>query len=258
MPATNNRTGRARKTSGSITVAPLASTSAPYTRQRNKISGQFAPRLIEMLESAAYRALSLSAHRILSRIEIELGHHAGRDNGRLPITYEDFAAYGIDRHGIAPAINELEALGFIEVTERGRAGNAEFRSPNKFRLTFCPTGVRSGSAPAQGPTHEWRMIETFDVAVSVAKAARKSSRRTKSQCGEIPISGRRNPIENAVRPVRESLTTPEVGIPTSLSIVWRGGGLSIGVDPTLERAGVEKNGSYQNGRSTPKGTDDVA
>jgi hypothetical protein len=234
MPATHDATGRARKTSGSILVAPLATTSAPYIRRRNKIAGQFSPRLIEMLESAAYRALSLSAHRVLSRIEIELGHHAGRDNGRLPVTYEDFEAYGIDRHSIAPAINELEALGFIEVTERGRAGNAEFRSPNKFRLTFCPTGVRSGSAPAQGPTHEWRRIETFEVAASIANLARNSGRKTKTQCGKIPVSVGRTPTEKPALPLGESHTTPKVGNPTSLSIVWGGGEEEVGRGSGLE------------------------
>jgi len=41
-------------------------------RRRNTIPGQFAWRLIEMLESPAYRALTLSAHRILARVEIAL------------------------------------------------------------------------------------------------------------------------------------------------------------------------------------------
>ena len=58
--------------------------------------------------------------------------------GRLPVTYEDFERYGIDRHSIAPAIREAVALGFLEVTERGRAGNAEWRRPNYFRLTYKP------------------------------------------------------------------------------------------------------------------------
>ena len=60
-------------------------------RRKSIISGQFAARLIEMLESPAYRALSESGHRIISRIEIELGHHGGNDNGRLPITFDQFA-----------------------------------------------------------------------------------------------------------------------------------------------------------------------
>ena len=89
-------------------------------RHRNRFDGQFNGRLIEMMESPAYRVLSLSAHRVLDRICIELGHHGGADGTKLPVTYEHFMEYGVHRHAIAPAIRELEALGFIEVTQRGK------------------------------------------------------------------------------------------------------------------------------------------
>jgi hypothetical protein len=82
-------------------------------QRRTKISGQFAARLIEMLESPAFRVLSHSALRVLHRLEIELAHHGGLDNGNLPVTYDDFEEYGIDRHAIAPAIRETVALGFV-------------------------------------------------------------------------------------------------------------------------------------------------
>ena len=52
------------------------------SRRTGKISGQFSARLIEMLESPSFRVLSLSAHRIIDRIEIEHAHHGGKDNGR--------------------------------------------------------------------------------------------------------------------------------------------------------------------------------
>jgi hypothetical protein len=51
------------------------------SKRRNRINCQFAARPIEMLESPAYRVLSLSAHRVITRIEIELAHHGGNDNG---------------------------------------------------------------------------------------------------------------------------------------------------------------------------------
>jgi hypothetical protein len=137
-------------------------------RTNNKIAGQFAPRLIEMLESPAYRVLSGPAHRILSRLEIEHGHHGGHENGRLPVTFENFVAYGMDRHSIAPAIRECVALGFVEVTVQGRAGNAEFRQPNMFRLTY----VFTKDAAA---THDWRQIGTTEGAKALAFAARKAS-----------------------------------------------------------------------------------
>jgi hypothetical protein len=135
-------------------------------RKRNQIDGQFSARLIEMLESPAYRALSLSAHRVLDRICIELAHHGGNDNGKLPVTYEQFVEYGVHRHAVAPAIRELEALGFIEVTQRGRPSAGEFRLPNLFRLT-C---VMCKSTPK--PTHEWRRIRDIETAERLAQIAR--------------------------------------------------------------------------------------
>jgi len=83
----------------------------------------------------------------------------------LPVTYADFESYGIERHAIGPAIREAVALGFLEITEHGRAGNREFRSPNKFRLTFRPPGPDFG-------TNEWRLIPSKKEALKVSRAAR--------------------------------------------------------------------------------------
>src|SRR5262245_27012345 len=74
--------------------------------------------------------------------------------------------YGIDRHAIAPAIRELIALGFIEITEHGRAGNADWRSPNRFRITYKHT-------KDAGPTHEWKRIQTAERARAKAREARE-------------------------------------------------------------------------------------
>lgn len=124
-----------------------------------------------MLEAPAYRVLSLSSHRLLSRLEIEHCRHGGASNGELICTYSDFVAYGIDRHAISPAIREASALGFLRY-EQGRAGNAEFRTPSKFRLTY----LDAGGVPA---TDEWEAIETIECADAIAKAAR-AGRRTHS------------------------------------------------------------------------------
>ncbi len=162
MPRTADATGRTLQRSGSVLVAP--GTTRPH--RRNKIAGQFAWQLIEMLESAAYRVLSLSGRKVLCRLEIEHGRHAGRENGKLPVTYNDFVEYGIERHSVAPAIREVMALGFVEITERGRAGNAEHRTPNKFRMTYRPTDNAAA-------TDEWRRVKTIEEAKTIAKAARQ-------------------------------------------------------------------------------------
>jgi hypothetical protein len=69
-------------------------------KKNNAIDGQWNARTIDMMESPAYRVLSVSAHRVLDRVCIELAHHGGNDNGKLPVTYQDFMAYGIDRQAI--------------------------------------------------------------------------------------------------------------------------------------------------------------
>jgi hypothetical protein len=154
-------------------------------RNRYSIPGQWQSRPIEMLESWAHRALSLSAMRVLDRISVELAHHGGQDNGALPVTYGNFVDYGIDRHAIGPAIRELEALGFIEVTERGRASAGEFRSPNKYRITFQPILKRNRAAIE--PTNEWKAIATQEAARILAKAARDAGERPRHNRRKKPI-----------------------------------------------------------------------
>jgi hypothetical protein len=155
------------------------------SRHKGQISGQFAARLVEMLKSPAYRALSLAAHRVISRVEIELADHGGKDNGKLPVTYDNFQDYGIDRHAIAPAIRQAVALGFLEITRPGRAGNAEWRTPNLFRITYR----HAKGVPGDG-SHEWRRIEDKDAAVSIGKAARnKAAQKTERRWGKSPNLG---------------------------------------------------------------------
>jgi hypothetical protein len=160
---------------------------------RQTIEGQFAPRRIEMLESPAYRVLSLSARKVLDRIEIELAHHGGSDNGKLPVTYENFRHYGMDRDAIAPAIREVAALGFLEITEQGRAGNREFRSPSKYRLTFRHLDRAK-------PTDEWRRVQTMEEAETIAQTARKTAnprprKKSNPSRGKSQVSVGRTPTE---------------------------------------------------------------
>jgi hypothetical protein len=201
-------------------------------KRRNRINERFSIRLTEMLASPAYRALTVSAHRVISRIEIELGHHGGNDNGRLPVTFEDFIEYGIHHNAIAPAIREAEALGFIRVTERGRGGNSEYRQPNKFFLTFAYG--RDGQA--KPPTHDWRKIKTMEEAMEIARAARdnknaQSVQFAKSRAKKIK-NRYRNPVavphpetgsEIAKLPHPESGSAASPPKPVRLSISWGGG-----------------------------------
>jgi hypothetical protein len=173
------------------------------SHRHGRILAQFAPRPIEMISSPAYRALSLSGHRVLSRIEIEFAHHGGEgakrgnENGMLPVTYDDFVVYGVHRAAIAPALREIVALGFIEITEAGRAGNAEYRSPNKFRLTYR-------HMKRAEPTNEWRRITSIEAATMIADRARTA------KTGDAPKQRRkiRAPVPETV-PLPVPETVPE-------------------------------------------------
>lgn len=177
------------------------------------IPGQWVAFSVEMFQSPAWRVLSLSARRVIDRICIEFMAHGGKDNGKLPVRYVDFVEYGIDRDAIAPAIREACALGFLEVTEQGRAGNAEFRRPNLFRLTFPYTDPK---CPA---TNEWKKFSDVMTATYVARMARAAGAETKGNgkhkasknktpVGETPTEvDRGNPDRKNIFPVGETPTT---------------------------------------------------
>lgn len=121
----------------------------PAKRRRGEITEQFVPMVLSLLESDALASLSLAARRCLDRLLIEHMLHAGKENGALPVTYDDFAAFGVRRASIADALRELEAAGLIEFVVRGRGGNREYRKASVFRITFLWT-------PEAEPTDEWR------------------------------------------------------------------------------------------------------
>ena len=120
-----------------------------------------------LMESFALRVLSRAAHLALLRIEIELRRHAGHGNGKLIVTKEQFIEFGIHNDCVAPALRELEALGVIIITERGRGGNAE-RQPNRFRLNYLCGAINDQVAP----TDTWDRFKTIEEAEHVARQAR--------------------------------------------------------------------------------------
>ena len=136
------------------------------TVRRNQIASQFAWLSIEALKSPAYRALSLTGHRVLARIQIEHAHNGGKENGNLIVMHENFHAYGIAFDCIAPGIREVCALGFARITQMGRAGNGEWRRPTKFALTHLPTKDNPKA------TEDWKRIKTVEEATVIARAAR--------------------------------------------------------------------------------------
>lgn len=191
-------------------------------RRRTQIGGQFSAHLIDMLRSPAWCVLSLSARRILDRIEIEHAGHGSTDNGKLPVTFDDFARYGVERHAIAPAIREVVALGFLEVTDVGRAGNAEWRKPSRYRLTYRHTNDAAA-------TDDWKRIASKEDAAAIARMSRGTlPAKNKTPVGETPLnlSG-----ETPLKGTNSSVGKPHYSLSgeTPLpSISWEGSHRSTG------------------------------
>jgi hypothetical protein len=204
-------------------------------RRRNRIAGQFTALLTEMLESPAWRVLSLSARRVLDRVSIELRQHGGHAENGLCVTYDDFQEFGIDRHAIALAIREVVALGFLRIIRQGRAGNREFRAPTLYRPTF-------EMAVDCEPTHEWRRIRTLEQARNIAAAARAPRRPARNR-NPVRVSPPRpvgvSPTENRQNPVGVSPTTMVAFSPTTSDISGgRSGGQALGGANGSGRVGV--------------------
>ena len=125
-------------------------------RKVSRIDGQWIAHRVDMVRSPAFRGLGFVARRILDRIEIEHAEHGGKDNGRLPCTYDDFARWGIRRKSIADGLRELEAFGFIEIVQRGRMAAAGFHIPSHYRLTYLHTKTAR-------PSDEWAKVTDDDI-----------------------------------------------------------------------------------------------
>jgi hypothetical protein len=130
-----------------------------------------------MYESDAYKSLGKVEMKILARIEIELMRHAGKDNGRLICTYDDFAEYGIRRPSITPGLRKLGRVGLLEITQRGRISS--MRNPHHYRLTYLHSYDENGNKIA--PTDEWKKYR-----------AKPQKRRRAQNTGNENVSGTGN------------------------------------------------------------------
>jgi hypothetical protein len=116
---------------------------------------------VKLLESTALRSLDRYGHLMLSRLQVEHCRHAGKENGWLAVTYNQFVEWGVPRRAIKPTINHLVRVGLLVVERRGR-GHAGDGEPSLYRLTY----LKSKFVPVAGspyylePTNDWEKFET--------------------------------------------------------------------------------------------------
>lgn len=128
----------------------------------------------EMLSSPAWIALPDNAMRGIMRIAQEHMAHGGRKNGELPVTWNNFQAYGIRRGSITDAIKAFVALGFVRMAGRGRPTNGRDKgSSSLWTLTWLMT------ADGEAATNDWRRIKSAEDATEKLRSAGVTPERKK-------------------------------------------------------------------------------
>lgn len=104
---------------------------------------------VEVMESRAWRALSINARRVMDRLLLESFCHMGVDNGKLRVSVRQFAECGVAMRFAKGAIAELESAGLIAVTKGVARGSLV--PPNLYRITFHGTLEDDATWTAEKP-----------------------------------------------------------------------------------------------------------
>ncbi len=166
---------------------------------------QWAWLTFNLLQSPAWRALSVNGRLLIDRVLVEHMNQGGSENGNLAVTYADLVAWGIRRNSIAPAISEAIVLGLIEF-EPGRASHISGKGhPNRFRVAWLPTA--NGDLPSTG----WCGFNSLAVAKRAAAEARRLGVDARHRFAKAPLPqtiegcnpGATGPTVSLARPWRQ-------------------------------------------------------
>jgi hypothetical protein len=163
---------------------------------------------LKLMESAAWQAMSLAARKALERLQREHMAHAGRENGRLKVTWSDFERAGVQRRTISETIAELETLGLAMRTFRGRSSHGEDPgAAAMFRLTWLPVIEPNDLRPA---TNEWKRYG--DDLAAAKQSAKVAGQRT------MALRSKRSIVKPSIPAYREDIYssgnggTREIGV----------------------------------------------
>jgi hypothetical protein len=106
-----------------------------------------------MIESWAWSAMSLASRLGVERVMIEHMNHAGRENGSLRVTYDQFHEFGVRRRSVAAAIRAAQALGFLDVAVPGVRAYGSARRPTQYGLPWLPR------ADGTDASNRWKSIK---------------------------------------------------------------------------------------------------
>lgn len=163
-----------------------------------------------MTGSVTYRALGISARRILDFLLFEHASHGGRENGNLGATYRQLERWGVTAADIRKGFEELRATGFVELTRQGarQAGGGE---PSRYALTWLPT--YHGSPLTAPPSHAWlrvldRLYREERATIAAVKAWLKEQTGDHRRIEKRPAQKRgATPHLKVVSPLKREATT---------------------------------------------------
>jgi hypothetical protein len=97
------------------------------------------PHTLELLTSPAWQALDRDGLRAITRLEIEHARHAGKENGRLKVSYDQYhKEAGIRRENIRRTLDWLCSLGLLAITHQGTFAVGGDNA-SEYRLTYLPS-----------------------------------------------------------------------------------------------------------------------
>ncbi len=117
----------------------------------------------ELLNSPAWRCMSLPCRKLLEFLMLEHMTHGGAQNSELFATYDQLEKFGIARSHINKTLREAEILGLVVIDRRGRqARNRNYIT--YYKLTFLPYRFMNekGVKMYSSPDNEWRAIKDAD------------------------------------------------------------------------------------------------
>jgi hypothetical protein len=133
----------------------------------------------DMLESPAWCAMPLAARKVVERIAIEHLGHAGKCNGELVVTYDDFEAFGVRRSTVIQAIAIATGLGWIDTTKKGYAYGSR-KVASEYALTWLPR--RDGTPPS----NRWKGVLAEDATRTVATYRQRDWRPKRRKASPSP------------------------------------------------------------------------
>ena len=114
----------------------------------------------ELLESEAWRGMSINCFKLINFLETRYLQNAGEDNGYYVATYNQLIQYGMRIHAIKGAVQEAEKRGLVRSVlsdDVCRYGKYTYL----FRLTYLPQTVKKedGSRYYLAPSDDWKRVK---------------------------------------------------------------------------------------------------